>query len=113
MFVLGFGVLGLVITRCLIIFIIQRNHLLISLMALEGVILILVLGVIFNRGGGSEIYIIFRLLSFAACEASLGLACLVACVFVFTYLYLVYYISFIYFRVLIIDFPIKGIACIK
>jgi len=81
-FVLGFGVLGLVIIRCLVIFIVQRNHLLMSLIALEGVMLVLVLGIIFNRGVGSEMYIIFSLLSFAACEASLGLACLVACVFV-------------------------------
>lgn len=80
MFVLGLGILSLIIIRCLIIFIIQRNHLLISLIALEGIILVLVLGIIFNRGVGSEIYIIFRLLSFAACEARLGLACLVAIV---------------------------------
>ena len=73
-------ILCLIIILCLVIFIIQRNHLLISLIALERVILVLVLGVIFNRGVGLEVFIIFTILCFAACEARLGLSCLVSIV---------------------------------
>lgn len=73
-------ILCLVIVLCLVIFIIQRNHLLISLMALERIILILILGVIFNRGLGLEVFIMFTILCFAACEARLGLSCLVSMV---------------------------------
>lgn len=58
-------------------FVIQRQHLLISLLALEGIVLIFVLLIILYVDL-SESYFIFILLTFGACEASLGLACLVS-----------------------------------
>lgn len=59
---------------------IQRKHLLIALLALEGIILSLTLimasfAILVNT---SEIILALVMLSFGACEARLGLACLVA-----------------------------------
>nr|ALS46302.1 NADH dehydrogenase subunit 4L [Glycinde armigera] len=55
----------------------QRHHLLMSLLAFEGVILTLVLLSITSLSS-NELFITFVLLTFAACEASLGLACLIS-----------------------------------
>ncbi len=61
--------------RAFITIVIQRQHLLITLLALEGVILTLSFIVrLFYR----ELFFILILLTFGACEASLGLACLVS-----------------------------------
>jgi len=77
---LNMTVLSMIVVVCLLMFIIQRNHLLVSLIALESIILILVFGIIINRGVGLEVIIMHILLCFAACEASLGLACLISIV---------------------------------
>ena len=76
MLVLGAASIRLITIASLITFVIQRRHILISLLALEGVILTLGLIFIVQRSE-IELYILFVLLTFAACEASLGLACLV------------------------------------
>lgn len=61
----------------LIIIVIQRHHILICLLALEGLILRLFLIFIINTIW-IELFIGFFILTLGACEASLGLACLVA-----------------------------------
>ena len=76
MYVLGSASIRLITLASLITFIIQRRHILISLIALEGVILTLVLLFISQRSE-SDIIILFVLLTMGGCEASLGLACLV------------------------------------
>ena len=62
---------------CFITFVNQRRHLLMSLLALEGVILTLVLMLILTSSN-LELFYIFVLVRFGACEARLGLACLVS-----------------------------------
>ena len=57
-------------------FIIQRHHLLIALLSLEGVILSIVLFLILNFSSVDS-FICIIILTFGACEARLGLACLV------------------------------------
>nr|ALS46251.1 NADH dehydrogenase subunit 4L [Glycera unicornis] len=54
----------------------QRRHLLMTLLALEGVMLTLTL-IIIIMFSPNELFLSFILLTLAACEASLGLACLV------------------------------------
>lgn len=76
MLVLGSASVGLMTIASLVTFIIQRRHLLMCLLALEGVILTLRLMFIIQRAE-AELFILFVLLTFAACEARLGLACLV------------------------------------
>ena len=76
MFVLGSVSIRLMVVSSLTIFIIQRQHVLMCLIALEGVILTLSLMYIV-QGCEVELFILFILLTFGACEASLGLACLV------------------------------------
>lgn len=61
---------------CFFIFVNQRRHLLMCLLALEGVILRLVLMLVLISSS-LELFYIFILVRFGACEASLGLACLV------------------------------------
>ena len=76
MFLLGSFSISLIVFSSLINFIKQRYNLLISLIALEGVIL--TLGLIFIIQSSSiELFILFILFTFGACEARLGLACLV------------------------------------
>lgn len=60
----------------LIIFVNTRKNLLMCLIALEGVILTLGLMLFFNCSI-SELFILFVLFTFGACEARLGLSCLV------------------------------------
>uniref|UniRef100_UPI0030FEB576 NADH dehydrogenase subunit 4L n=1 Tax=Phyllodoce medipapillata TaxID=868040 RepID=UPI0030FEB576 len=62
---------------CFLSFVSQRRHLLMSLLALEGIILTLVLMLVLTSSD-LELFYIFILVSFGACEASLGLACLVS-----------------------------------
>ena len=76
MFLLGSFAIRLIVISSLANFIKQRRHLLISLIALEGVILTLSLIFIILRSE-MELFILFVLFTFGACEASLGLACLV------------------------------------
>lgn len=57
--------------------IIQRNHLLIALLALEAIILGLIIIVIIITNSSWLIFII-AILTFGACEARLGLACITA-----------------------------------
>nr|ALQ78810.1 NADH dehydrogenase subunit 4L [Glycera capitata] len=61
---------------CLVTMITQRRHLLMALLALESVMLTLAL-VIIMFSSTNELFMSFILLTIAACEASLGLACLV------------------------------------
>nr|ALQ78784.1 NADH dehydrogenase subunit 4L [Glycera dibranchiata] len=56
--------------------IIQRRHLLSALLALEAVMLTITL-IIVIFSSTNELFMSFVLLTVAACEASLGLACLV------------------------------------
>lgn len=76
MYVLGSASIRLITLASIITFIIQRRHLLISLIALEGVILTLVL-LFISLSCESDIFILFVLLTMGGCEARLGLACLV------------------------------------
>ena len=76
MFVLGSASIRLMIISSLLSFIIQRRHLLISLIALEGVVLTLSL-IFIIQSSSIELFLLFVLLTFGACEARLGLACLV------------------------------------
>ena len=76
MFLLGSFAVRLIVISSLANFIKQRRHLLISLIALEGVILTLSLIFIIQRSE-IELFILFVLFTFGACEARLGLACLV------------------------------------
>lgn len=62
---------------CFLAFVVQRRHLLISLLALEGIILTLIL-ILVLVSSNLELFYIFVLVRFGACEASLGLACLVS-----------------------------------
>ena len=62
---------------CILSFVAQRRHLLMSLLALEGLILRLVL-ILILTSSDLELFYIFILVSFGACEARLGLACLVS-----------------------------------
>nr|ALQ78823.1 NADH dehydrogenase subunit 4L [Hemipodia simplex] len=54
----------------------QRRHLLMALLALESVMLTLTLTIVLFASM-NELFMSFVLLTLAACEASLGLACLV------------------------------------
>nr|AVW86224.1 NADH dehydrogenase subunit 4L [Euthalenessa festiva] len=60
--------------------IIQRSHILMSLLALEAMILSLALASILLSSSVNpmEMFLALILLTFGACEASLGLACIVA-----------------------------------
>lgn len=60
--------------------IIQRKHLLISLLCLEGLILTLTPFIVFTMGNfpQNNTYLFIILLTFGACEASLGLSLLVS-----------------------------------
>nr|YP_010373153.1 NADH dehydrogenase subunit 4L [Hyperhalosydna striata]QTZ18397.1 NADH dehydrogenase subunit 4L [Hyperhalosydna striata] len=57
----------------------QRNHLLMTLLALEAMILNLTLLAVLSSSSttSTELFIAMILLTFGACEAALGLACLV------------------------------------
>nr|QHT64997.1 NADH dehydrogenase subunit 4L [Microphthalmus listensis] len=55
----------------------QRQHLLMSLLALEGVILSLIL-LVMVFSGSLLMFLVVILLTWGACEASLGLGCLVS-----------------------------------
>jgi len=76
MFILGVASLYLITISSLLTFIIQRHHLLICLLALEGVILTLSLLLVLQVSE-CEVFFILVVVSFGACEARLGLACLV------------------------------------
>nr|ALQ78836.1 NADH dehydrogenase subunit 4L [Glycera tesselata] len=54
----------------------QRRHILMALLALESVMLTITITFIILQSS-NELFISFVLLTMAACEASLGLACLV------------------------------------
>nr|YP_009107129.1 NADH dehydrogenase subunit 4L [Tylorrhynchus heterochaetus] len=54
----------------------QRQHLLMALLALEGMILMLIMLVVSTSGQEWPMFILI-ILCFGACEASLGLACMV------------------------------------
>nr|AVW86185.1 NADH dehydrogenase subunit 4L [Eulepethus nanhaiensis] len=64
----------------IITLVIQRNHLLMALLSLEAMILTLTLLSISSTSfiNQAELFFSMILLTFGACEASLGLACLVA-----------------------------------
>lgn len=66
----------LITFRALSTLVIQRRHLLIALLALEGVILTLTILIIIQSP--QELFFALVILTFGACEARLGLACLVA-----------------------------------
>lgn len=68
---------GIVVLSCLVCFVKQRHHLFLSIICLEGVVLRLALLYMVVRGQ-SEIFFTFIIFVFGACEASLGLACLVS-----------------------------------
>lgn len=68
--------LGIISFCCVVSFFIKRYYLLISLLILEGIVLIIMF-IFLLQSSDLEIFIIFLILSFGACEASLGLACLV------------------------------------
>ncbi len=57
----------------------QRSHLLITLLALEAIILNLILLIIIasNLASHINLFLAIIILTFGACEATLGLACLV------------------------------------
>nr|AVW86172.1 NADH dehydrogenase subunit 4L [Laetmonice producta] len=57
----------------------QRNHMLMALLSLEAIILTFIMSSIslISSLNNNEPFLILILLTFAACEASLGLACLV------------------------------------
>nr|YP_010944244.1 NADH dehydrogenase subunit 4L [Nectoneanthes uchiwa]YP_010944257.1 NADH dehydrogenase subunit 4L [Nectoneanthes multignatha]WLW41610.1 NADH dehydrogenase subunit 4L [Nectoneanthes uchiwa]WLW41623.1 NADH dehydrogenase subunit 4L [Nectoneanthes multignatha] len=57
--------------------IMQRNHLLMALLALEAMILGLIIMIIIMTNSSWLMFII-TILTFGACEASLGLACMTA-----------------------------------
>jgi len=76
MFIVGSFFVRFIVISSLINFIKQRRNLLICLMALEGVILTLGLIFIIQRSN-IELFVLFVLFTFGACEARLGLACLV------------------------------------
>nr|YP_010924983.1 NADH dehydrogenase subunit 4L [Harmothoe imbricata]AVW86134.1 NADH dehydrogenase subunit 4L [Halosydna sp. YZ-2018]WKB17961.1 NADH dehydrogenase subunit 4L [Harmothoe imbricata] len=63
----------------LITMISQRNHLLMTLLALEAMILNLMILAILHSSASSmpELFLAMIILTFGACEAALGLACLV------------------------------------
>ena len=76
MFSLGAAIVRLTTISSLASFVKQRHHLLICLISLEAFILTLVL--VYVVGGCHlEIFILFIIFTFGACEARLGLACLV------------------------------------
>lgn len=77
MLILGSASVRLITIASLLTFVIQRRHLLICLLALEGVILTLSLILVLQRSE-VELFFIFVLVSMGACEARLGLACLVS-----------------------------------
>nr|YP_009136892.1 NADH dehydrogenase subunit 4L [Goniada japonica]AKE32089.1 NADH dehydrogenase subunit 4L [Goniada japonica] len=77
MLILGISFIPIMTMSSIILLIIQRQHLLMSLLALEGIILTLTLMIIMISSP-NELFLSFVLLTMAACEASLGLACLVA-----------------------------------
>jgi NADH:ubiquinone oxidoreductase subunit K len=77
MLILGSASVRLITIASLLTFVIQRRHLLICLLALEGVILTLSLILVLQRSE-VELFFIFVLVRIGACEARLGLACLVS-----------------------------------
>lgn len=70
------SLLPLATLAAIITLVLQRRHILIALLALEGIILTLIIIIILIYPG--EIYSALIVLTFGACEARLGLACLVA-----------------------------------
>lgn len=77
MLVLGSASVSLMTVSSLITFVVQRRHLLMCLLALEGLVLTLSLILVLQRSE-SELFFIFVVVRFGACEARLGLACLVS-----------------------------------
>lgn len=69
----------LMIFASIITFLLQRKHLLISLLSLEVLVLTLSILVMLNLGQSPSYrpYLLFVLLTFGACEARLGLSLLV------------------------------------
>jgi len=76
MFSLGAAIVRLTTISSIISFVKQRHHLLISLISLEALILTLALVYVVS-GCQLEIFVLFVMFTFGACEARLGLACLV------------------------------------
>jgi len=76
MYIIGSFFLGVISVFSIISFLNQRRYLLMCLLRLEGILLVLIFLYIV-LSSNVELFILFVLLSFAACEASLGLACLV------------------------------------
>nr|YP_010236200.1 NADH dehydrogenase subunit 4L [Melinna cristata]QTD82974.1 NADH dehydrogenase subunit 4L [Melinna cristata] len=76
---LSFFLIMLMTMTTMFTLVIQRKHLLMSLLALEGMILTLTFLIISSYGVSStaDIFLFIILLTFGACEASLGLALLV------------------------------------
>lgn len=70
------SIIPLTVIITLITICIQRRHILIALLTLEAIILILIIITIIRYY--SELYTTIIILSIGACEASLGLGCLVA-----------------------------------
>jgi len=79
MYIMGSFLIGLVSFSSVLSFISQRRHLLICLLGLEGILLSLMFIYLVIRSS-VDLFILFCILRFAACEASLGLACLVVIV---------------------------------
>lgn len=77
MLILGSASVSLITISSLVTFVIQRRHLLMCLLALEGVILTLALILVLQRSE-VELFFMFVLVRMGACEARLGLACLVS-----------------------------------
>jgi len=76
MYIVASFFLGMVSFCCVVSFLVKRYYLLISLLILEAIVLIIIF-IFLLQCCELEIFIIFLILSFGACEASLGLACLV------------------------------------
>ena len=76
MYIIGSLLIGLVTFSSIFSFICQRRHLLICLLGLEGILLRLIF-IYLIITSNIDLFILFSVLRFAACEASLGLACLV------------------------------------
>lgn len=76
MYIIGSILIILVSLRAIISFIFHRRHLLICLLSLEGILLSLIF-IYLLITCNIDLFILFVMLRFAACEASLGLACLV------------------------------------
>ena len=76
MYIIGSLLIRLVTLRCIISFMSQRQHLLMCLLGLEGILLSLIF-IYFTFSSPGDLFILFSILRFAACEARLGLSCLV------------------------------------